>query len=71
MTGYSFSFCEWQVTQFIARQISALSSSLAVYREDEVVVLSGTGDNFGVEMERGNSFVLGLVKGDFNVLFHT
>ena len=67
-----FSLSNGKVIHFIARRISALSTSLVVYREVEVVVLSGRKYNFGVDQQNGNSFaILGLVKENFDVLFHT
>ena len=55
----------------MARQSSALSALLVVYREDEKVVISGKKDYLEGDREGGNSFIiLRLVKGNFNFLLH-
>ena len=55
----------------MAGQISALYASQLVYRECKVAVPSGAEHNFEEDIG-GNTFaVLGLVKENFNVLFHT
>ena len=50
----------------------SLKCILVVYREDEVVVVSGSEKDFEVNLEGGNSYgILALVKENFNNLFHT
>ena len=64
-----YEYCE--VTHFMAGRISALYASQLVYREFKVAVLSGA-DDFEDDREGGDSFaILGLVKENPNVLFHT
>ena len=53
-------------------QISALHASQLVYRECKVAVLSGAEEDFEDDIEGGDSFaLLGLVKENSNVSFHT